>query len=59
MEIKKCFRNFYEKVRGTNHYEKKKKEVSCPTPKKRCEDGELARPAKDGRTVCKDDHREG
>ena len=55
MENKQCVRIFFKKVEG-NRYEKIEREVPCD--KRRCQDGKLARPDKDGRVHCRHD-REG
>lgn len=52
-EQKKCRRTFFEKQEN-GLYKKVTKEVSC-SPKKKCKDGRLARPTKDGRYMCKHD----
>jgi len=55
-EKTKCKRTFFHREEN-GLYKKIIKEVPCI--KKRCANGKLARPGKDGRVHCKDDREEG
>ncbi len=57
MEEKTCSREVF-KPASNGLFKKEKIEVPC-SEKVRCKNGQLSRPDREGRTVCKDDARQG